>query len=156
MSKEPQQKNERRDFLATAAWWTTAGTIGFATVGALRMPMPGVLPGSASDVKIGPPGDYPVSEEPIPVSGHNLYVLHDNEGYAVLGSVCTHLGCVVTVSSEGFECPCHGSRFRQDGKVVQGPAPSPMPWFELALSADGQIVVRTRKTVPVGTKFRFT
>ena len=43
----------------------------------------------------------------------------------------------------------------KDGRVVKGPAPSPLTWFELTLAPDGQLVIDTRKTVPVGTKFVF-
>lgn len=120
------------------------------------MPKPGVMPGPASLVKIGAPGDYPVSDDPIRVPGQKLYVLHNAEGFAVLGAICTHLGCIVTPNPEGFECPCHGSRFDQYGKVKQGPAPSPLAWFEVTLSLEGQMVVDTRKTIPVGTFIPFS
>jgi cytochrome b6-f complex iron-sulfur subunit len=39
-----------------------------------------------------------------------------------LDLTCPHLGCTVNATSEGFACPCHGSRFRSDGQVVAGPA----------------------------------
>lgn len=42
-----------------------------------------------------------------------------------LNAVCTHLGCVVpwNASENKFICPCHGSQYNSEGKVVRGPAP---------------------------------
>jgi cytochrome b6-f complex iron-sulfur subunit len=42
-----------------------------------------------------------------------------------LNAVCTHLGCVVpwNQSENKFICPCHGSQYNAEGKVVRGPAP---------------------------------
>jgi cytochrome b6-f complex iron-sulfur subunit len=151
MSEQNDEPGDRRDFLGGAAWWTTAATLGFAAIGIARMPMPGVLPGKSSQVKIGPLGDYPVSNDPVRVPGQNLFVLHDQNGFAAMSAVCSHLGCIVAAISEGFACPCHGSRFARNGKVTQGPAPSPLNWYEVSLAPDGQVVVDTKKTVPVGT-----
>lgn len=155
MSDLPQPTEDRRDFLASAAFWTTAGTLGFATLGIARMPKPGVFPGQSSELKIGMPGEYPVSSEPQRVVGQNLFVLHDEQGFGVMAAICTHLGCVVTPAEEGFDCPCHGSKFARNGKVLKGPAPSPLAWYQLSLAPDGQLLVDLGKPVPVGTKFVF-
>lgn len=144
----------RRDFLNEAARWTTVGALGMAGVGLARMPQPGVLPGPSATLKIGSPGDYPVSAEPVRVPGQNLFVIHRPEGFAVVSAICTHLGCIVAPTPEGFDCPCHGSRFNKDGQVTRGPAPSPLKWFALELSPDGELLVDTRNSVPAGTLFK--
>ncbi|MFN2593656.1 MAG: FAD-dependent oxidoreductase [Actinomycetota bacterium] len=47
----------------------------------------------------------------------------DGELHAV-SAVCTHLGCVVTWNGaeKSWDCPCHGSRFDYEGRVLHGPA----------------------------------
>jgi len=51
-----------------------------------------------------------------------LALLRDGSGLYALSLVCTHLGCTVRVSAGELVCPCHGSIFDQQGRVVKGPA----------------------------------
>ncbi len=46
------------------------------------------------------------------------------ENYGI-NAVCTHLGCVVpwNKAENKFKCPCHGSQYNNEGKVIRGPAP---------------------------------
>jgi menaquinol-cytochrome c reductase iron-sulfur subunit len=44
------------------------------------------------------------------------------------GAQCTHLACAYhwEMESGKFMCPCHGSYFSVEGKVLAGPAPRPL------------------------------
>jgi glycine/D-amino acid oxidase-like deaminating enzyme/nitrite reductase/ring-hydroxylating ferredoxin subunit len=55
------------------------------------------------------------------------YRAPDGELFAV-SNVCTHIGCKVHWNSveTSWDCPCHGSRFRPDGTVIEGPALAPL------------------------------
>ena len=37
---------------------------------------------------------------------------------------CAHMGCALTWNpdEESWDCPCHGSRFEADGKLLDNPA----------------------------------
>lgn len=58
------------------------------------------------------------------------------------GSTCTHQGCQVAEVADGeIKCPCHGSRYSiEDGSVVSGPAPEPLPAVGVAVEGD-QVVL---------------
>jgi len=63
-----------------------------------------------------------------------------------LNAVCTHLGCVVPWSAPNnkFMCPCHGSQYGADGRVVRGPAPLPLALAHLNIDEEnGNIVFST-------------
>mmetsp|Transcript_94749 Transcript_94749/g.240979 ORF Transcript_94749/g.240979 Transcript_94749/m.240979 type:complete len:226 (+) Transcript_94749:82-759(+) len=59
-----------------------------------------------------------------------------------IGAVCTHLGCVVPWNKavNRYCCPCHGSQYDEDGKVVRGPAPLSLSLAHVA-TTDGNILV---------------
>lgn len=50
---------------------------------------------------------------------------------SVLSPVCPHLKCHVAWNPEqlSWDCPCHGSRFHADGRVLDGPAMSDLERF---------------------------
>ena len=55
-------------------------------------------------------------------------VKESNGKIAAFGPQCTHLACAYHWEMEAgkFMCPCHGSEFSIDGKVLEGPAARPL------------------------------
>lgn len=62
-------------------------------------------------------------------------------GFSVISMVCPHLGCTVEAKPTGFACPCHGSRFNEDGTVTKGPANSSLQSLRVEQTADGNLIV---------------
>jgi nucleotide-binding universal stress UspA family protein/nitrite reductase/ring-hydroxylating ferredoxin subunit len=61
----------------------------------------------------------------VAVDGRRLAVFKEEDGSVVaLNPKCQHMGCTVdwNDTEQTWDCPCHGSRYRRDGKVFQGPA----------------------------------
>ena len=69
-----------------------------------------------------------------------LALFRDDTGFYALSLVCTHLGCTVTLTEDALTCPCHGSRFDREGRVLLGPAIEPLKRMEL-VKQNGQITV---------------
>ena len=43
--------------------------------------------------------------------------------FLAIDAVCTHEGCTITdADGNDYVCPCHGSRYNRDGRVIGGPA----------------------------------
>lgn len=65
-------------------------------------------------------------------------------GLSALFQRCVHLGCRVPwcETSQGFECPCHGSKYNYAGEYEAGPAPRNLDRFEVA-EENGRMIVKT-------------
>ena len=65
-------------------------------------------------------------------AGYKKFLVDVWESVVGLGSgvfmpkkkVCTHMGCALTWNEEeqSWDCPCHGSRYTQEGELVDNPA----------------------------------
>lgn len=142
----------RRDFLGLAGLWTAGIAVFGSMIGMARLPKPRVLPEVSSRFRVGRPADFRPGTAKV-MADRNVRIVATGEGIAAMSLVCSHLGCIVNVTPEGFSCPCHGSKFDSDGKVVGGPAPSRLPWLAVSQAPDGTIVVDKDVTVPVGQFF---
>lgn len=100
--------------------------------------------GSASEV---PSVSAAVAD--IPVGGGKIFtdqlvvVTQPTKGeFKAFTATCTHQGCPVTAIQAGqIICPCHASHYSiDDGSVLSGPAPKPLPEYPVSVKGDRVVV----------------
>ncbi|MBF8249157.1 MAG: petC [Bacteroidetes bacterium] len=133
----------RRYFLEAVG----GGAIGIAATGSVVLTAqflsPNVLREPPSKFKAGVPEDFPVGSVTLHKE-QKVFIVRAKEGYLyAISAVCTHLGCIANWKSEEgiIACPCHGSKFDKEGRLMEGPAPRPLPRFSLTLDDRGQLIV---------------
>ena len=141
----------RRDFLGRSATWSAAAALLFGLFGMLRLPKAAVLPSPSKRFRVALPESL-APGEPYAPPGRAVALFRDGEGAYAISTICTHLGCVVKVASDGFHCPCHGSVFAADGSVAKGPAPKPLPWLQVKETSAGLYVIDEGVEVDPGTR----
>lgn len=72
-----------------------------------------------------------------------VIVLRTRSGFKAFSASCTHLGCLVKwdENKREFLCPCHAAVFDENGKVVSGPPPAPMPELKVKEVGDKVFVI---------------
>jgi len=70
-------------------------------------------------------------------------IRHSDTELTVFSPICTHLSCRYdwNPQSRHFVCPCHGSVFSLDGKVLAGPAPRPLDTLSYRIE-NGQLLIQ--------------
>jgi cytochrome b6-f complex iron-sulfur subunit len=98
----------------------------------------------------GLPSDFPEGTR-VTLEAQRVCVVRDGNKLAAISTTCTHLGCTVGLSDTGFACPCHGSRYDQDGNVTGGPAPRALSWFKVSLAPNGEVEIDKDVEIQSGT-----
>ena len=155
MNSEIQDKTEvsRRDFLSTASVGMVVLSALSLVGGIFKMTKPAVRYEEATKFKIGRAENYPVGTVKS-LDDKGVFIFSTDDGLHAISSVCTHLGCIVAISDTGFQCPCHGSKYDEHGKVIGGPAPRNLAWLEISRGVDGSLMVDTARAVPTGTTLK--
>ena len=81
---------------------------------------------------------YPTTEDPC------IMIRTAGGAFVAYSQKCTHLSCAVYFAKEKnrLECPCHEGYFSvDDGSVLQGPPPRPLP--RITLKRDGNNIIAT-------------
>ncbi|MBI3947277.1 MAG: Rieske 2Fe-2S domain-containing protein [Armatimonadetes bacterium] len=149
---KPEPENtSRRDLFATAGWAVLSASIAGVCGAFVRFLSSNTVPEALSVSLIGRPDEYPVGSATF-LEEHRVYLLRDARGFRALSAVCTHLGCTVVkdAARHGFRCPCHGSRFNEQGEPVVGPARRALAWHPVALSRDGRLQIDRGRAIGAG------
>lgn len=82
----------------------------------------------------------------VPQAGAWLWQPIPNGDTAALDDRCSHLGCRANWNPNRrlFECPCHGSEFDIEGKVVRGPATQSMSRLTVTKEANGNLSLKEK------------
>jgi len=150
-SSPPKRRGlHRRDFgLLVFGWVATLGSMIAASAAALRGLVPNLLDEPNLRYRAAKPADYLDGTDTF-LDEIRVFVQRKGTGYRAMSAVCTHLGCTVNPDEKagrGFRCPCHGSVFDEDGRVLKGPAPAPLPCYAVSMARDGRLVVDRDRVV---------
>jgi cytochrome b6-f complex iron-sulfur subunit len=140
---------ERRDFLNEIAGAALGVAAAGAAVVTIRYLSPNVLFEPPTSFRVGTPDNFAVNSVSY-FADQQVYIIRGAMGFFALSAVCTHLGCITQWNPDLdlIACPCHGSRFSKDGKVVHGPAPRSLSHFAMRLMPDGTLLVDKLEIVP--------
>jgi cytochrome b6-f complex iron-sulfur subunit len=77
-------------------------------------------------------------------------------GVMAIWQKCVHLGCRVPwcSTSQGFECPCHGSKYNSIGEYNAGPAPRNLDRFVVEITDGGELIIKTGTVVETPRAFQ--
>ena len=139
----------RRDFFGLSWRVLTAFAAGQAACLGLRFLASRPVEGEVGAViTLGLVGDFPLGTI-TPFDQARLFLLRfEDGGFLALHTRCPHLACVVSwdAARGRFSCPCHGSEFERDGKVINPPAPRPLDRFAVLIEGD-RVKVDTRQAL---------
>lgn len=119
-----------------------AAAAGLGTYVSLEFVTPWSRDRSRGAVVVGYPEEIPVGSVMV-VAAARAFVGRTRDGVFALSTVCPHLGCVLRWLPEErrFHCPCHGSQFELDGRVLNGPARTDLRVLELGRDDQGRLLV---------------
>jgi cytochrome b6-f complex iron-sulfur subunit len=144
----PDDGTTRRDFLNEISF----SALGIAAIGSAvvtyRYLSPNVLFEPPTTFRAGSPDLYPVNSVTY-LPDQQVYIVRMEGGFYAVSAVCTHLGCITQWKPDlnQIACPCHGSKFKPEGTKIEGPAPRPLPHFQISLTLDGELQVDKLETV---------
>jgi cytochrome b6-f complex iron-sulfur subunit len=138
----------RRKLFARFGWGTFFLSLGGVFTSVISFILPRMNYEPSTLFTIGRPGEYQVGDMKL-IEAKQVFIFRTPHGFQAVSAICTHLGCSYKpfgppnpeYPTVHAYCPCHGSRFARDGRVLGGPAPRPLPFYHLDLTPDGRLQV---------------
>jgi Rieske Fe-S protein len=97
-------------------------------------------PTQPMEFDLGPASQHPSGSRTL-IPEAQAILLHLPDGFIAFEASCPHLGCTLEISGHEFNCPCHRSRFDQNGKVLNGPATHELVQMRLEHLANDHLVL---------------
>lgn len=129
--------------------WLTGGA---SLVGLLQYLSYETDPPPQSIFSAGAPDWYRVGTATV-VPGARAVLYRERDGFWALSLVCSHLGCTTEEDGGGYRCPCHGSKYDLQGRVLNGPAKQALKTVWVEADADGNLQIDISREAP--TDYRF-
>ena len=142
-------KVTRRGFFTLLLGWLSfLGAFGAFLASIVRFFFPNVLFEPDQNYKIGLPEDY-ADGAVVFFEEIRAFLIRKGNSFQAISAICTHLGCTVNraIGDVPYKCPCHGSHFNEEGKVISGPAPRPLNFLAVSRAKDGRLVIETQRIV---------
>jgi cytochrome b6-f complex iron-sulfur subunit len=80
---------------------------------------------------------FPLNKNKLVSFYGNYIVINQKDKITVFSSHCTHLGCKInTVKDNKLICPCHGSEYNLEGKIIKGPSYKNLVKIPIQVSSD--------------------
>ena len=139
------EKISRRDFIKKSAFGVAAGTIALSGLDLAKI----ASQAGRAKIKLSEEKNKPLATVGgcLLLDDDNILIRLSETQFLALNLTCTHKGCTVEYNGTKFVCPCHGSEYDREGKVLEGPSTKPLKTYETVYDATANTV-----TVKMGKK----
>jgi len=136
----------RRNFLRNLGYGAFLASSGLIAAMFARFLTPNITTPAPGPVEIGMPEEY-ARGSLTHVENARAYLGRDAFGFYAIIAICTHLGCAPHLDGDEFACPCHGSRFARDGRVLAAPATRALDRAFVGRNANGKLFIDRSRIV---------
>lgn len=150
--KENVKNLSRRDFIKKSTMSIIVGGAALTTLNLeafAKAPAARAIKTTANDITVKLSENAALSKTggTVKINDEIMLVRKSDTEFLAIRTICTHKGCDVELEGNKFICPCHGSEFSLEGKVLSPPAKTDLKIFETIFDSDkGTVVIKNTGT----------